>query len=582
MKLYETFELEFAGEKLTENWASVDVTAVFANGDTQVTTQGFYAGDGIYKVRFLPEKTGIYTWKVTGCVEGEGAESCEPMAAGAAAGEAGAGYSPAASEPGEDGAFSDVNADDRVGSGAETPAPAMTGAANDAGKPASAAGRFSMRGQTAPFGRPGHGVVRAVGTHFEYEDGTIYKPFGTTIYAMMHQDEELIGTTFRTLQTAPFNKVRYCLFPKSYDYNSNEPRYYAFEKDENGKWDVNRPCFAFWDHFETGIRTLQGMGIETDLILFHPYDRWGFAELETEECLVYLDYLLRRFAAFPSVWWSLANEYDLCRKRTMEDWHVFEQFIADHDPYHHLMGNHNCIAYYDHSRPLITHCCMQTAWMEKAADWMAKYKKPLIYDECCYEGDLPQNWGNLSGFEMVNRFWQANTVGAYCTHGEVFLSDDDVLWWAKGGVPKGESPARIGFLRQIMEEIPGALEPWTEEYLEPEERKWREQGEKMFGHLKESLSEAELDALNRKDMDFKGHLDERVFLVYLGRRCNAQLTLRLPKDHSYRIEVIDVWNMTRGTVMTGVSGAVNVKLPGREGMAVMAVAEDCVEADAHD
>ena len=179
MKLYETFELEFAGEKLSENWASVDVTAVFTNGDTQVTTKGFYAGDGVYKVRFLPEKTGIYTWKVTGCVEGEGEENCEPMAAGAAV--------------------------SRAGSGAETHAAAMAGAANDAGKSASAAGRFSMRGQTAPFGRPSHGVVRAVGTHFEYEDGAIYKPFGTTVYAMMHQDEELIGTTFRTLQTALFN-----------------------------------------------------------------------------------------------------------------------------------------------------------------------------------------------------------------------------------------------------------------------------------------------------------------------------------------------------------------------------------------
>ena len=83
MKLYETFELEFAGEKLSENWASVDVTAVFTSGNTKVTTRGFYAGDGIYKVRFLPEKTGIYTWKVTGCVEGEGEENCERMVAGA-------------------------------------------------------------------------------------------------------------------------------------------------------------------------------------------------------------------------------------------------------------------------------------------------------------------------------------------------------------------------------------------------------------------------------------------------------------------------------------------------------------------
>ena len=27
-----------------------------------------------------------------------------------------------------------------------------------------------------------HGMVKAVGTHFEYEDGTYYYPFGTTIY----------------------------------------------------------------------------------------------------------------------------------------------------------------------------------------------------------------------------------------------------------------------------------------------------------------------------------------------------------------------------------------------------------------
>ncbi len=566
MKLYETFELEFTGRKLTENWARVDVTAVFTNGDTQVTVSGFYAGDGIYKVRFLPEKTGIYTWKVSGCVEGEGSELCEPVVPGSAGAGTDAGQqADAGTERGQQADAGDGTEEHGRGTGAA--------ASGKTAQTAPAVGRAAVRGQTASFGRTGRGVVRAVGTHFEYEDGTVYKPFGTTIYAMMHQDEELIETTFQTLSSAPFNKVRYCVFPKHYDYNSNEPPYYPFEKDAEGKWDVNRPCVAFWDHFENGIRTLQGMGIETDLILFHPYDRWGFSELETDECLVYLDYLLRRLAAFPSVWWSLANEYDLCRKRTMEDWYLFEEFIAEHDPYRHLMGNHNCIAYYDHSRPLITHCCMQTAWMEKAADWMARYRKPLIYDECCYEGDLPQNWGNLSGFEMVNRFWQANTVGAYCTHGEVFLSGDEILWWAKGGVLKGESPARIGFLRQIMEEIPGPLSPWTEEYLEPEERKWREQGEKMFGHLKKSLSEAELDALTRKDMDFKGHLGEQVFLVYLGRRCNALLPLRLPKDHCYRIDVIDVWNMTRETAATGVSGAVNVKLPGREGMAVMAVEE---------
>ena len=38
-----------------------------------------------------------------------------------------------------------------------------------------------------------HGMVKAVDTHFEYEDGTYYYPFGTTIYALAHQSEELIN-----------------------------------------------------------------------------------------------------------------------------------------------------------------------------------------------------------------------------------------------------------------------------------------------------------------------------------------------------------------------------------------------------
>ena len=29
-------------------------------------------------------------------------------------------------------------------------------------------------------------------------------------------------------------KVRHCVFPKHYDYNHNEPPYYAFEKDADG------------------------------------------------------------------------------------------------------------------------------------------------------------------------------------------------------------------------------------------------------------------------------------------------------------------------------------------------------------
>lgn len=46
--------------------------------------------------------------------------------------------------------------------------------------------------------------------------------------------------------------------------------------------------------------------------------------------------------------------------------------------------------------------------------------------------------------------------------GETYLSDDDVLWWAKGRKLKGKSPERIAFLRELMESLPSAIEPWYE------------------------------------------------------------------------------------------------------------------------
>ena len=75
-----------------------------------------------------------------------------------------------------------------------------------------------------------HGLVKAVDTHFEYEDGTLFVPFGTTVYALAHQEDALVEQTLASLKAAPFNKVRMCVFPKHYDYNHNEPPYYAFEK----------------------------------------------------------------------------------------------------------------------------------------------------------------------------------------------------------------------------------------------------------------------------------------------------------------------------------------------------------------
>ena len=71
-----------------------------------------------------------------------------------------------------------------------------------------------------------HGPVKAVDTHFEYADGAPFYPFGTTVYALAHQEDALVEQTLESLKAAPFNKVRMCVFPKHYDYNNYYHDYY--------------------------------------------------------------------------------------------------------------------------------------------------------------------------------------------------------------------------------------------------------------------------------------------------------------------------------------------------------------------
>lgn len=60
-----------------------------------------------------------------------------------------------------------------------------------------------------------------------------------------------------------------------------------------------RPNYDYWEHLEKILMEMGTMGIQCDLILFHPYDCWGFSSMTMEENRIYLDYALRRLSAFP-------------------------------------------------------------------------------------------------------------------------------------------------------------------------------------------------------------------------------------------------------------------------------------------
>lgn len=515
MRQYEMAELSFRGPEPEGKVTDVKLTGTFTLSGKTMTVPGFYAGNGTYKVRWYPTKAGTCTYKVEGAVTGEGTETVEPATS--------------------------------------------------------------------------HGMVKAVGTHFEYEDGTRFDPFGTTIYALVHQEKALVEETLKTLSTAPFNKVRMCVFPKDYSYNKNEPPYYPFAKKADGGWDVTAPNPEFFDNLEDKIVKLGDMGIEVDLILFHPYDRWGFASMPQRDNLVYLDYLMKRLAAFPNIWWSLSNEYDFTPKKTQKDWEEIEQAVHDLDPYHHLESCHNGFHYWDATRPNITHSSLQVKSLAVVAHERARTKKPVMIDECCYEGNLNQSWGAISGEEMTARFWQAVAQGGYCTHGETFLDPDTkdedsaVVYWAKGGKLIGKSPERIAWLRNIVESLPGPIDPQTgrfgnfcdltDKQLDAFIDQVPEQHKFFFGSMRR-LTEYEKGILRAGEYNYAGQVGEKAYLWYLYRQTSARYEILLPENHTYKVEVLDTWEMTRTTFAEHASGSVQVRLPGKEYMAVLATIEE--------
>jgi hypothetical protein len=392
--------------------------------------------------------------------------------------------------------------------------------------------------EASPPGPGNHGPVGVAGQfHFAYRDGTRFRPAGTTCYAWTHQPEALQERTLTALAAAPFRKLRMCVFPKSYLFNTNDPERYPFARDAAGDWDFTRFDTGFFRHLERRIGQLTALGIETDLILFHPYDRWGFSEMPAAADDRYLRYLVRRLGAHRAVWWSMANEYDLMAWKTAEDWERLAGVVGENDHVGHLTSIHNCFSLYDHSRPWITHCSIQRTDVyrtaENTTEWRAAYGKPVVIDECGYEGDIDQGWGNLSGQELVRRCWEGAVRGGYVGHGETYLNEREELWWSKGGELTGDAPPRIGFLLEVTAGAPGGV-------LEPLPGDW--------------------------DVAWGGTEDYRV--AYLGFGRPRYRDIAVPAGTRWHADVIDTWNMTVDRQAGTFEGRFRIDLPGREFMAI--------------
>ena len=467
---YGRFELTLQGPSHGNPFLDVELSATIVGPGVSVRVPGFYDGDGTYKLRYMPEVFGAFTFETS------------------------------------------------------SNAPSLDGVR----------GSFEVEEATQS-----HGPVRVADTfHFAYADGTRYRPVGTTSYVWTHQGDEVEEKTLASLAASSFNKMRMCVFPKSYLFNENEPSMFPFVGNLDEGFDVQRFSPEYWAHLEKRIDQLAERGIEADLILYHGYDRWGFSTMDPVADDRYLRYVTARLASFANVWWSLANEYDLLFDKTEEDWERFAQIITENDPNSHLLSIHNCRDFYDHGRPWVTHASIQRQDVYKTSEmtnqWREAWGKPVVIDECAYEGNIDQGWGNITGQEMTRRGWEAAVRGGYLGHGETYVDPDDILWWAKGGTLHGTSPARLGFLDRIVEEAPGGI-------LEPIQIDW--------------------------DVPRAG-VEGEYLLYYFGFNQPTYRRFLTDPATQWEIDVIDTWEMTIQTLPGTYSGRFRIELPGKQFIAV--------------
>ncbi len=99
------------------------------------------------------------------------------------------------------------------------------------------------------------------------------------------------------------------------------------------------------------------------------------------------------------------------------------------------------------------------------------------------------------------------------------------------------------------------------------------EGFRIFIRSFMNMDQTERERFIQAEPSYFGHVGDEAFLRYLDTECCIVTTLRLPAHAAYRVDLIDTWNMTRETVLSGVSGAVEVPCYGREYCAILAVKE---------
>ncbi|OHD74334.1 MAG: hypothetical protein A2177_05545 [Spirochaetes bacterium RBG_13_68_11] len=397
------------GARALNPFTDVAVGARFRRGNRTQDVKGFYDGEGVYRVRFMPDETGSWSWET---------RSNRTELRGAT------------------GSFTCVK-----------PGPGNHGPVRVAKKH-----HFSYEDGTPFF------PMGTTAYAWTYRPEAIRRQ---TLESFSKYGFNKIRMLFLPKHYGDGKNV-----DVSYD-----PPFFPFE-GKPGAWDRRRFVPAYFRNFEDRVGDLCDRGIEADVILYHFYDfgKWGIDEgWSREDDRRYLDYLVARLAPHRNVWWSLANEYDLLFKKKQQgivldtvldqkDWDGIGAHLAKIDPWAHLRSVHQWPAgVLFPNRTWLTHVSYQHPnTYSLLMDIRRRYGKPVIDDEYQYEGNIPMDWGSCSAEEETVRHWAAVMAGGYATHGEAFNTRTNKrdIFWSYGGTLRGGSPPRLRFMKDLLVTLP--------------------------------------------------------------------------------------------------------------------------------
>lgn len=387
-------EVELHGPAEGNPFVEVQLTARFNDGAQTVDVDGFYDGDGVYRVRFMPPRPGRWTWVTQ--------SNRWPLT-------------------------------NKQGEFTATPA---------------------RPGNHGPVGvRFQHHFGYADGTPYKPVGTTMYSwaHRGSVLEAQTLQT--LAAAPFNKVrmlvfpQTAGTDKHPPALWP----FAGTPPRHWDTSR-------FNPAFFRHLEQRVGQLRDLGIEADLILHHPYDDKREWGFDSLPREVDDRYARYLVARLAAYRNVWWSLANEFDFIRTKTDDDWEHLGQLLQRTDPYGHLRSIHNGKRLFDQARPWITHVSLQhgmaAAEASRAVLFREAWRKPVVFDELKYEGQHDRRWAQLTGRQMVQAFWATTIAGTYGGHSEFIPDAEGLIWLAQGVALRGESPPRLAFLKTILDAAP--------------------------------------------------------------------------------------------------------------------------------